>query len=75
MNGILMEALWTIEETAEYFKVKESVIRYWMRSTGLPYIKLGKHPRFDPVDVKKWIKFYKSASYGVDADGEFRRIT
>ena len=70
-----MEQLWTIREIAVYFRVKESVIRYWMRSSGLPYIKLGKHPRFDPADIKKWIKFYKSASFGVDNDGQVRRIT
>lgn len=70
-----MEPLWTIKEAAKYFQVRESVIRYWMRTMGLPYIKLGKHPRFSREDIKKWIKFYKSASYGVDSDGEIRRIT
>lgn len=75
MSNSQLEPLWTIEEAAAYFKVKESVIRYWMRASGLPYIKLGKHPRFDPIDISKWIKFYKSSSYGIDMDGEIRRIT
>lgn len=69
------DKLWTISDVSDFLQVKESIIRYWIRTSGLPHIKIGKQIRFDQRDVQKWVKFYKSASFGVDNDGEIRRIT
>lgn len=56
------EKLWTITDVAEYCQVKESVVRYWLYNTNLPYIKLGKHIRFRKEDVKEWIEGKCSAT-------------
>lgn len=49
------EKLWTIEDVAEFCRVKPSVIRYWLRNTDIPHIRLGKHIRFEPEKVKGWV--------------------
>ena len=54
------EKLWTIEDVAEFFQVKVSVVKYWLYNLNLPYIKLGKHRRFDPEDVMTWIEIQKT---------------
>lgn len=54
------EKLWTIEDVAEFFQVKVSVVKYWLYNLSLPYIKLGKHRRFDPNDLKAWIEIQKT---------------
>jgi len=35
------EKLLTIEDVAEFFQVKSSVIRYWIYNSDIPFIKLG----------------------------------
>jgi len=55
-----IEKLWTIEDVAEFFQVKVSVVKYWLYNLNLPYIKLGKHHRFDPKDLKAWIEIQKN---------------
>ncbi len=49
------EKLWTIEDVAEFCRVKPSIVKYWIRNTDIPYIKLGKHIRFNFEKVKKWV--------------------
>lgn len=53
------EKLWTIDDVAEYFRVKPSVVKYWITSERLPCLKIGKHVRFDPEEIKEWIKCRK----------------
>lgn len=56
------DRLWTICDVAEYCQVKESVVKYWIYNANLPYIKLGKHIRFQEMDVKGWIEGMKSSN-------------
>jgi len=49
------ENLWTIEDVAEFLQVKPSVVKYWIYSRDIPYIKIGKFYRFDPVEIKEWV--------------------
>jgi len=48
------DRLWTIDDVAEYLQVKNSVVRYWIHNERLPCLKIGKHLRFDPEDVREW---------------------
>lgn len=53
--NLMTEKLWTCEDLARYCQVKISVVRYWLRNTDIPFIKLGRNYRFDPKDIKDWI--------------------
>ncbi len=52
----IINSLWTISDVAEFCQVKESVVKYWVYNADLPFIKLGKHVRFEAEDVKVWIE-------------------
>ncbi|MEZ5359681.1 MAG: helix-turn-helix domain-containing protein [Candidatus Zixiibacteriota bacterium] len=58
------EKLWTMADVANYCQVKESVVKYWIYNANLPYIKLGKHIRFQEKDVKGWIIGMNNGTYG-----------
>ncbi len=49
----------TIKEVAEQFNVTTKTIRRWMKGNGFPYYKPGGSLRFDPDDVKAWVKKQK----------------
>jgi excisionase family DNA binding protein len=55
----VIEKLWTIEEVADFLQVKISVVRYWLHTSGMPFIKIGKHYRFDPHDIREWVESCK----------------
>jgi len=59
MNQNTLKRLWTIKEVADFLQVKPSVIKYWIYNSDIPHIKLGKHYRFDPSDVRAWIESNK----------------
>jgi len=50
------EQLWTIEDVAEYCRVKPSVVKYWVQQGEIPFIKLGKFHRFDPKEIGDWVE-------------------
>lgn len=51
------EALWTIQETADYLAVPVGTLYQWRhRRTGPPAAKLGRHLRYDPTAVRDWVK-------------------
>lgn len=60
----LPEKLWTIKEVAEFLRVKQSVVKYWLYNSDIPHIKLGKHYRFDPEDIREWIDGNKTRLLG-----------
>lgn len=67
-----IDKLWTIENVADFCQVKPSVVKYWLYNTDIPFVKLGKHPRFDPMDLKEWIEKQKNGCN--DDKDEFDRI-
>lgn len=70
----LDDRLWTIGDLAEYCRVKTSVVKFWIKHAYVPYIRLGKQYRFDPKDVKLWVRRHKVRfNIGSDA-GELREI-
>ncbi|MCK5125564.1 MAG: helix-turn-helix domain-containing protein [candidate division Zixibacteria bacterium] len=56
----IIDSLWTISDVATFCQVKESVVRYWINNSNLPYIKLGKFIRFQQEDVRTWVDGRKS---------------
>ncbi len=74
-SGKIVNPLWTIEQLAEFLKVNNSIIRYWIRMKTLPHIKLGRQTRFDPEDIIKWLSTHKSVPYSDDSKGELKRIS
>jgi len=50
-----MEAFVTSEQVAELLGVSVATLNYWAtRRTGPPYRKIGRHRRYDMVEVRAW---------------------
>lgn len=47
--------LLNVADLAERFQVGESKIRQLVQDEGLPYLRLGKHLRFHPDAVARWL--------------------
>lgn len=55
-----MERLWDMEETKQYFNVKDSRTIIKFIHQGLPCFKIGsKDYRFDPKDIEKFVETQK----------------
>lgn len=52
----LIEPYLTIDEVSEWLKIKKSTIYHWVAMDDIPSVKIGGRRRFDPVEIKKWIK-------------------
>lgn len=53
------EGLWTVDQAAEFLKLKPYTVRVWVRR-GMPAIKIGGRIRFIPDELKKWLKRFRS---------------
>ena len=60
--------LWTPKDLADYLRVDESVVRYWVRIYEVPHIRLGRQIRFDPEDILEWIAAKSNHPRFVDLD-------
>lgn len=47
--------LLTIEQASELLKVKPSWLRCQVFKKNIPYIKVGRHLRFELAEIEKWI--------------------
>jgi len=64
-NGILAAAghltqlfdnqLLSIDRLAEYLDVPTATIRDWCYKRQIPFVKVGRHVRFQPSDVQRWL--------------------
>ena len=72
--GVFNDRLWTIEDVAEFCQVKTSVVKYWLKNTDVPYMKLGKSIRFDQKDIKSWISGQKQG-YDASRSDNFKVLT
>ena len=48
----LMEPLWTVEDVANYLRLKQETVRMMARANKIPASKVGKAWRFRPSDIK-----------------------
>ena len=44
-----------IRDVSEYLHVKESWIKYRVFKKQIPFVKVGRHIRFDLEAIKKWV--------------------
>ena len=51
-----MNKLIGVEEVAGLTSIPESTIRRMVTGGRIPCVRLGKHVRFDPVDIDAWIE-------------------
>lgn len=58
------DCLWTVEDVAAYCRVEVSLVRYWLRSSDIPSVKLGRQRRFDREDIMQWISEQKTGYNG-----------
>ena len=68
------EQLWTIEDVAEFCRVKPSVIKHWVYSRSIPYIKIGKRILFDEDDLQEWIERQKRGAIGLDSVKKLKEV-
>lgn len=48
--------LMTYEEAARRLHVAEITLRKWVSQRRVPYVKLGRTVRFDPIALEQWIE-------------------
>jgi hypothetical protein len=52
---VSIEALWTPDDLSVFLSIPEKTLREWRtKRYGPPWRKVGKHVRYDPLEVKKW---------------------
>ena len=51
----------SIDEIAAHLGVKKDTIYKWVRTTDIPYHKVGKLLKFQISEVDKWVKDGKAA--------------
>ena len=47
--------LWSVPRLAEYLDVPVATVRDWIYKRQIPYVKAGRHVRFTPSDVQRWL--------------------
>ncbi|MBW6436701.1 helix-turn-helix domain-containing protein [Actinoplanes hulinensis] len=51
------EALWEIDQVAEYLRVPKATLYTWRkRNYGPPGARVGRSIRYDPADVRQWFR-------------------
>jgi len=48
--------LMTVEDVAEYLRVKASTVYEWASNGKLPGVKVGRLWRFERSEVEKWVR-------------------
>ena len=52
----LTEPLWTVEDVANYLRLKQETVRMMARANKLPALKVGKVWRFRAIEIKEMMK-------------------
>ncbi len=51
------DRLWGVKDVADYLGIPVQTIYQWRtRGYGPPGVRMGKHVRFDPNEVRAWVK-------------------
>jgi excisionase family DNA binding protein len=50
------EPLWTVDDVAEYLRLKQETVRMMARASKLPALKVGKVWRFRASEIKEMLK-------------------
>ncbi len=50
------DRLWDVHDTAAYLRVPVGTLYQWRhRRQGPRAYRVGRHPRYDPADVRQWL--------------------
>ena len=52
----------SVDEIAEHLGVKKDTIYKWVRTTDIPYHKVGKLLKFQISEIDKWVRAGKASS-------------
>lgn len=52
----LLENLWSTKRLSEFLDVPAMTIKDWCYKRQIPFVKVGRHVRFRPSDVQKWLE-------------------
>mgnify|MGYP001220046296 CR=1 FL=1 len=59
MNGetpsFIDNQLWAYTRLADFLDVPIATIKDWVYKRQIPFVKVGRHIRFVPSDVQKWL--------------------
>jgi excisionase family DNA binding protein len=59
------ERLWSLQETAAYLGVPVQTMYQWAsRGTGPMSLRVGRHRRYRPAEVRRWIDAQERAGQG-----------
>lgn len=47
--------LWSVPRLAEFLDVPVATVRDWIYKRQIPFVKAGRHVRFHPSDVQRWL--------------------
>jgi excisionase family DNA binding protein len=51
------DPLWSIQDVSVYLRIPVGTLYQWRhRRIGPPAAKTGRHLRYDPADVRDWLK-------------------
>lgn len=54
------ERLWSVHEVAEYLRIPVQTLYKWRQAGNGPTgYRLGKHLRYEPADVRAWVRGLK----------------
>jgi excisionase family DNA binding protein len=48
--------LWTLEDLQAFTKIPMRTLKFYIATKEIPSIKIGRHRRFDPDEIKRWLK-------------------
>jgi len=51
-----MKKLLSVDDVAEYLDVPKSTIRYWCFTKRLRHYKIGRHLKFEKLDIDKFLE-------------------
>jgi len=54
----------SVDEIAEHLGVKKDTIYKWVRTTDIPYHKIGKLLKFQIQEIDRWVKEGKAGKTG-----------
>jgi excisionase family DNA binding protein len=67
MTSNNFEALWTVQDVADFLKLAPKTIRNKVSANEIPSLKIGGSLRFRPEDIREWV-ILKSAEAEGKAD-------
>ena len=59
MDMIGDENLWDVARVGEFLGLRPFTVRSWVRIGRLPAVVSGRIIRFDPAEIRQWVKQYR----------------